>query len=89
MGSPATQLIAVSIVQMRIIVVACKRDMDMCFWSIIFPISPAFIKGLNIYRLLRHKHNVRSTAMLLLENYKLQDWDNLDGHNFHTKFREK
>jgi hypothetical protein len=37
LGLPATPLIAISIVQMRIIVVACKRDMDMCFWSIIFP----------------------------------------------------
>jgi hypothetical protein len=37
LGSPATRLIAISIAQMCIIVVACKRDMDMCFWSIIFP----------------------------------------------------
>jgi hypothetical protein len=37
LGSPATPHIAIVNVQMRIIVVACKRDMDTCFWSIIFP----------------------------------------------------
>jgi hypothetical protein len=63
-GSLATPLIAIRIVKMRIIVVARKRNMDMCFWSIIFPNLPAFIKVLTIYRLLietqaqysRHHH---------------------------------
>jgi len=37
LGSSATPLIAFSFVQMRMIFVARKRDVDMCFWSIIFP----------------------------------------------------